>query len=104
MKATCRVALSMAGIGLWLCSTTAANPARVDVVRGATGLGVDGAMHVGWGASSEGSGQVVVLDDKTQSKSTVELGRPCGRIGDYWLEGVDDSVGHSVIVYKNWHT
>jgi hypothetical protein len=128
----------------------------VDIVQAAAGLGVDGARHVAWGDSAEGSGQVVVLDDKTRSKSTVDLGRPCehttvldghnrrflvvcstadgrsselvldlrdnstttvfsdrersalgdfyGRIGNNWLEGRDDTVGHSAVVYKNWHT
>src|SRR3954469_4502994 len=152
MSPTRRVAIvGMISIGLSVCSSAAGSPAQVDMVRGSTGLGVDGSNHVAWGNSTEGSGQVVVLDDKTGAKATIDLGRPCEhttvlagharrflvqcntadgklselvldlrgdgitpvisdrdpdslgdfyvRIGSQWLEGTDDTVGHSVVLY-----
>src|SRR3954462_11818820 len=79
MRAAGYIALGMVGIAVSVCSSAAAEPNGVDVVRAATGLGVDGVGHVAWGDSADGFGRVVVLDDKTLSKATVDLGRPCDR-------------------------
>src|SRR4051812_29880630 len=73
------VAVAVLAVG----ATAAARTARVSVVKASTGIGVDGGRLVAWaenrGAGSDGQrpGRVVVLDDRTGSKSTVDLGRPC---------------------------
>src|SRR4051812_39322001 len=54
------------------------HPKRTVLARGIIGaVAVDGDHLVGWGG---GRGRLALYDDRTRTKTLVELGRPCSRV------------------------
>jgi hypothetical protein len=61
--------------------------------------------------TADGRLSELVLDLRNRSITAVISDRDPNALGDFyirignnWLEGTDDTAGHSVVIYKNWHT